>query len=491
VSVRGLGTLDTKNSLDLLPQFSVSSDALAGPPFINVKAAPYLAKGDGVAGAETAAITAAQAAGHNLAFPAGTYQLDSALSFASYQWKKWSGAGMERTIIKGPAAGNIVSIASGLNHGIVIEDMAFQGSATPTEYGFRATGATTAQIWFVRCQFKNLVFGFDTNATAVETTALRFIDCTFDQAPVRITGSGAHNAMKFIRCRFVSSDSDVPACDIQNSLSTDVSNYFEGCIFESNDRQALRAWAQQSLRLEECYFELNNTDSAASTPIVDLGGAGNQYTTFEDCYFNETGDTVIGSSNASPQMNSVVLLNNNITAGTVDRANMPDLFEVASGIVKFGLGDTDLFRSAANTLKTNDNFVVGLALTAEQGATAKGISADGAALQVSGIGGSRTWTFIPGGTGASLSPVGGLAIRDASGGAVRITIDTAGLVKILQALEIDGALDHDGTTVGFFGTAPATQRPANADTSGVTLAALETEVNELKQLLRDYGLLAT
>jgi hypothetical protein len=56
---------------------------------------------------------------------------------------------------------------------------------------------------------------------------------------------------------------------------------------------------------------------------------------------------------------------------------------------------------------------------------------------------------------------------------------------------IGDALDHDGTTVGFFGTTPATQAAANADTSGATLGELETEVNELKQLLRDYGLLAT
>lgn len=34
------------------------------------------------------------------------------------------------------------------------------------------------------------------------------------------------------------------------------------------------------------------------------------------------------------------------------------------------------------------------------------------------------------------------------------------------------------------------QQPANANTTGAALAALETEVNELKQLLRDVGLMA-
>lgn len=55
---------------------------------------------------------------------------------------------------------------------------------------------------------------------------------------------------------------------------------------------------------------------------------------------------------------------------------------------------------------------------------------------------------------------------------------------------IGGALDHDGTTVGFYGTTPVTQPAANADTSGASLADLETEVNQLKALLRSVGLMA-
>lgn len=49
-----------------------------------------------------------------------------------------------------------------------------------------------------------------------------------------------------------------------------------------------------------------------------------------------------------------------------------------------------------------------------------------------------------------------------------------------------------GTTqkLGFFNKTPIAQKGANADTSGATLGQLETEVNELKQLLRDYGLMA-
>lgn len=45
--------------------------------------------------------------------------------------------------------------------------------------------------------------------------------------------------------------------------------------------------------------------------------------------------------------------------------------------------------------------------------------------------------------------------------------------------------------VGFFGKTPVAQVAANPNTSGATLAALETEVNEIKQALRDLGLIAT
>lgn len=44
--------------------------------------------------------------------------------------------------------------------------------------------------------------------------------------------------------------------------------------------------------------------------------------------------------------------------------------------------------------------------------------------------------------------------------------------------------------IGFYNKTPIVQEPANADTSGATLVNLEIEVNQLKQLLRNYGLMA-
>lgn len=48
-----------------------------------------------------------------------------------------------------------------------------------------------------------------------------------------------------------------------------------------------------------------------------------------------------------------------------------------------------------------------------------------------------------------------------------------------------------GQKLGFWGVTPVTQRAANTDTAGASLGDLETEVNEIKQALRDVGIIAT
>jgi hypothetical protein len=81
-------------------------------------------------------------------------------------------------------------------------------------------------------------------------------------------------------------------------------------------------------------------------------------------------------------------------------------------------------------------------------------------------------------------------------------IKTKGLVRGKGLMLTDSNIEL-GTTIGvkigtsttqklgFFNGTPIVQESANADTSGATLRQLETEVNQLKQLLRNYGLLAT
>jgi hypothetical protein len=76
-----------------------------------------------------------------------------------------------------------------------------------------------------------------------------------------------------------------------------------------------------------------------------------------------------------------------------------------------------------------------------------------------------------------LSNVGAITMTDAKDIAVGTTTGT----KIGTATT---------QKIGFWNKTPVVQPAANADTSGATLTALETEVNELKALLRSIGLMA-
>jgi len=89
-----------------------------------------------------------------------------------------------------------------------------------------------------------------------------------------------------------------------------------------------------------------------------------------------------------------------------------------------------------------------------------------------------------------------------------VTIDSSTTIENGK-LTVEGMTIADGTDIvldtttgtkigtdptqklAFFNATPITQPAANADTSGATLPNLEIEVNQLKQLLRNLGLLAT
>ncbi len=53
-----------------------------------------------------------------------------------------------------------------------------------------------------------------------------------------------------------------------------------------------------------------------------------------------------------------------------------------------------------------------------------------------------------------------------------LTLNPSGTVIVSKDLEINAALNHDGTTVGFYGTTPVTQQTGVAVTAGGIHAAL-------------------
>lgn len=90
------------------------------------------------------------------------------------------------------------------------------------------------------------------------------------------------------------------------------------------------------------------------------------------------------------------------------------------------------------------------------------------------------------------------AIRDTTAAANRLEINASGAVTVLGNINLDGAINHDGTTVGFFATAPAVQAAAYTVTNLVTDRAYDANATTTAELadvlgtliadLRTYGL---
>ena len=158
-----------------------------------------------------------------------------------------------------------------------------------------------------------------------------------------------------------------------------------------------------------------------------------------------------------------------------------------------GTGNADV-RLTAESNSGNANASVNASSTG--GGEADASSAATASLVGSGDAYAQNYASTLNGTAdatlTATSTGSGAATVKASATATTGTA-TAGTIAIRGAARagIEAVVDGTSARIGFFGATPVAKAAANADTSGATLAALETEVNELKALLRAYGLLAT
>ena len=103
------------------------------------------------------------------------------------------------------------------------------------------------------------------------------------------------------------------------------------------------------------------------------------------------------------------------------------------------------------------------------GVTAIGCDDGGGLLTECKIGASlRLQEQFPNNANLKIIRVNGntLQVLAANGSTVLFALTNAGILTIASEAEIDGALNHDGTTVGFYGTTPVTQAAASADLTG-------------------------
>jgi len=143
---------------------------------------------------------------------------------------------------------------------------------------------------------------------------------------------------------------------------------------------------------------------------------------------------------------------------------------VLGGTLYFGAAeDTNLYRSAANALKTDDSFAVGATVDVGSTTTIGGqttVTHNGQSLRLAGtsltymgfyrlgLGNARS-AYLGHPSGAAATFTIANEVTDAD---LRLICAGTGTVVVHgTGLEVDGDFDHDGSNVGFYGTAPIAQ----------------------------------
>ncbi len=141
-------------------------------------------------------------------------------------------------------------------------------------------------------------------------------------------------------------------------------------------------------------------------------------------------------------------------------------------------------------------------------ATAYSDAATANVFGIAAIGSTALLATKPSGSGATNLFLGSIATAGLAGdiifgttNIVRMRVLAAGGILISNDLELDGALNHDGSTAGFFGTGPVSKATALTAEDATVIDAtygsveeavlnnLRTRVGELESKLQAYGLL--
>jgi len=189
---------------------------------------------------------------------------------------------------------------------------------------------------------------------------------------------------------------------------------------------------------------LGDAEPAASGVFL-LGGSTLFWAnTFTDrITLDNAGNTIIGS-----------------TAGMTYNVALGDIHE-------FEIGFTPQMTIRSTEIDFEGNNLVGIGDLTMQN------SASNLQMSSGDIIGVDDLTFV--GSGSRINMVGGDIIN----------VDDIDVDNI----EIDGALNHDGSTIGFFGTTPVTKQTSNL--TGTTVTTLVTDLSALLQVLRNYGIINT
>jgi len=253
--------------------------------------------------------------------------------------------------------------------------------------------------------------------------------------------------------------------------------------FDKNAKTGLKAW-----QIFLTNFTISGTgtmDQNTALEIADVTGATTNYAI-------KTGTGLVSFGGAL----TVTSINEAAVTDHEAAINHNALLNFASGehflqsaIVATGALDAGSITSGFGNINIGSSTLDCGALTATTGT----FNTSGGTFFVEAFGGSSTKIRssaafkieTTGGNDITLAPNQVVAVTIANGGGVTLADDlTVSGATTVEALEINGALNHDGSTIGFFTTAPVVKGAAitGSRTDG-------TALNQLLGRLDGYGLI--